>query len=47
MANPVPEPAVSAGNLINTSGDKNILETVSGNTVGIVIGNGQTANTDN
>jgi hypothetical protein len=39
MANPVPEPAVKAGILIVTDGDKNILETVSGNTVGIVIGN--------
>ena len=41
MANPVPAPAVSAGTLINTSGVKNILETVSANTVGIVISNGQ------
>lgn len=41
MANPVPEPAVSKGTLIVTDGDKNILETVSANTVGIVIGNGQ------
>ncbi len=40
MANPVPEPAVSAGTLINTSGVQSILEKVSANTVGIVIGNG-------
>lgn len=47
MAAPVPEPAVKAGTLIITTGDKSILETVSGNTVGIVIGQGFPANTDN
>lgn len=41
MAAPVPVPAVSAGTLINKSGIKNILETASGNTTGVVIGNGQ------
>ncbi len=46
MANPVPEPAVNAGTLINTTGDQNILITGSANTVGIVIGQGQIGNTD-
>jgi len=47
MANPTPEPAVSAGTLIVTSGTQNILVTGSANTTGIVIGQGQIANTDN
>ncbi len=40
MAAPTPVPVVAVGTLIIKTGIKNILETVSGNTVGIVIENG-------